>query len=501
MSDNRPITQPFLDWGGIWPGQSGRDEEGRSFFEDPPQGVRLRVQEADKSEPFLRRERPWEEQDLSSMVVLLDGGRYRMWYVGVAPGDPLVRSICYAESEDGFEWHRPELGLCEFQGDRANNILYDASQFGFQSVFVDPSAPAAERYKAIDSNVNYYRDGALVSSAQQNRTEIGEIRKAMELEGYAPDQIDAKAEIRHVVRGAVSPDGLSWTLLEEPLLDVGKTLLDTQNIAAYDEDTGQYLAFLRGNVERRRSLRRTGGSEFGHWDDTRIVLTSDPQDPPHVDFYNSSYCRCPSSGRHLMFVSIFDRPAATLDIHLATSRDGWNWSRPERRPIVDLQTSTGQYSALYASPNLVPLGDQWGIGCLGVDRLHDWAEYGNPEAEPDGEYCWALWKPERLVALEAPLEGQFTTIERICHGDRLLLNFDTEPGGWIKVALVEPPGTPPAPVPELPGFEMDNCDVLDGDHLCQAVSWKGNEDLSALAGRQVSVRIRMAKARLYSLTI
>ncbi len=57
----------------------------------------------------------------------------------------------------------------------------------------------------------------------------------------------------HVVRGAVSPDGLSWTLLEEPLLDVGKTLLDTQNIAAYDEDTGQYLAFLRGNVERRRS--------------------------------------------------------------------------------------------------------------------------------------------------------------------------------------------------------------------------------------------------------
>ena len=109
--------------------------------------------------------------------------------------------------------------------------------------------------------------------------------------------------------------------------------------------------FLRGNVERRRSLRRTGGSEFGDWNDTRIVLTADPQDPPHVDFYNSSYCRCPSSGRHLMFVSIFDRPAATLDIHLATSRDGWNWSRPERRPIVDLQTDTGRYSAIYASPN------------------------------------------------------------------------------------------------------------------------------------------------------
>ena len=134
----------------------------------------------------------------------------------------------------------------------------------------------------------------------------------------------------HVVRGAVSPDGLSWTLLEEPLLDVGKTLLDTQNIAAYDEDTGQYLAFLRGNVERRRSLRRTGGSEFGHWDDTRIVLTSDPQDPPHVDFYNSSYCRCPSSGRHLVRIHL--RPAGRDSGHSPGDKPGWLELEPARAP-------------------------------------------------------------------------------------------------------------------------------------------------------------------------
>ena len=454
MNDSSLIPQTFLDWGGIWPGQSGRDEHGRSFFEDPPQGVRLRVQEARKSAPFLQRERPWEKHSLSSKIVMLDEGRYRMWYAALAPGNPPIRSICYAESEDGFNWNRPELGLCEFQGSTANNILCSADFFGFQSVFVDASAPAAERYKAIDAHVDYFRDGVLVPGDQQSRTEIGEIRKAMELEGYTPEQIDAKAEIHHVVRGAVSPDGLRWTVLDEPLLDAGKTLLDTQNIAACDEETGQYVAYLRGNVERRRSVRRTGGPEFGRWEDTRIVLTPDPQDPPHVDFYNSSYCRCPSSGRHLMFVSIFNRPAATLDIHLASSRDGWNWSRPERRPIVSLENGTGQYGGIYASPNLVPLGEQWGIACLGVERLHDWAEYRNPKSEPDGEYCWALWKPERLVALEAPLEGQFTTTERICHGGRLLLNFDTEPGGWIKVALVERPGTPPAPVPELPGFEM-----------------------------------------------
>ena len=499
MNDSSLIPQPFLDWGGIWPGQSGRDQHGHSFFEDPPQGVRLRVQEARKSVPFLQRERPWEKHSLSSKMVLLDEGRYRMWYAAVAPGDPLQRSICYAESDDGFNWERPELGLCEFQGSTANNIICGADFFGFHSVFKDAAAPAAERYKAIDAHVNYFRNGVLVSGAQQNRTEISEIRKAMELEGYTPEEIGARAEIRQVVRGAVSADGLRWTVREAPLLDVGQTLLDTQNIAAYDEDVGEYVAYLRGNVERRRSVRRTGGPEFGQWRDTRIVMTADPQDPPDVDFYNSSYCRCPSSGRHLMFVSLFHRPAATLDIQLASSRDGWNWSRPERRPIITLETGEGRYNGIYASPNLVPIGDEWGIACLGVNRLHDWGGY--PKAEPDGEYCWAMWKPERLVALEAPLEGQFTTIERICQGERLLLNFETDPGGWIKVALVERPGTPPAPVPEWKGYELDACDVLDGDRVSQEVSWKGSADLSALKGRRVAVRIRMAKARLYSLAI
>ena len=164
MDDATPITQPFLDWGGIWPGQSGRDEDGHSFFEDPPTGVHLRVQQAKKSEPFLRRERPWEKQSLSSKVVLLDGGRYRMWYVAVASAVPSVRSVCYAESENGFDWHRPELGLFEFEGDRANNIICSADFFGFQSVFVDPSAPAAARYKSIDASFSYYREGALVAA-------------------------------------------------------------------------------------------------------------------------------------------------------------------------------------------------------------------------------------------------------------------------------------------------------------------------------------------------
>jgi len=76
--------------------------------------------------------------------------------------------------------------------------------------------------------------------------------------------------------------------------------------------------------------RRTGESEFGHWDDTRIVLTSDPQDPPHVDFYNSSYCRCPSSGRHLVRIHL--RPAGRDSGHSPGDKPGWLELEPARAP-------------------------------------------------------------------------------------------------------------------------------------------------------------------------
>ena len=102
-------------------------------------------------------------------------------------------------------------------------------------------------------------------------------------------------------------------------------------------------------------------------------------------------------------------------------------------------------------------------------------------------------------ALEAAHEGQFTTVERVCRGEELYLNYQTERGGWIKVAVVDKPRTPPQLVPELEGFGMEPCDVLEGDELSRQVTWKGSGDLSDLKGREVSVRIRMAKARLFSM--
>ena len=500
MTDASPVAQPFLDWYGIWPGQAGRDDKGHAWLEDPPLGIQLKPQAARKSEPFLQAgERPWEERGLGGLTVIHEDGYYRIWYTAGPSSEGEGLFICYAESDDGRSWHRPDLQFHEFRGSKANNILFEQERFRLDSVFSDPAAPPEQRYKAIAHSARYYRRGELVPSTPQNKEEIHQIRRSMQQEGRSPELVDAEAEVRAVLEGAVSADGLHWEVLEQPLIDVGKTMLDTQSIAAHDADSGEYVAYLRGHVERRRGVRRTGGREFGNWPPTRMVLLQDPADEADEDVYGSCYCRSPGSGRHLMFPPIFHRLVATRDVQLATSRDGWNWSRPWRQPIIDLDSDDGPYSMVFPQPNLVPLGDEWGLPCLFGDQRHD--TWGAGPYFGRNEYRWALWKPDRLVALVAPAEGKFTTVERLCEGSEMRLNFQTEVGGWIRAALAHKPTTPPTVVEELDGFGMGDCDVLEGDEVSRVVTWKGKSDLSALKGREVSVRFSLARAKLFSLAL
>ncbi len=60
-------------------------------------------------------------------TVLLEGERFRIWYYAVHKvgdeGGMGVSPVCYAESDDGENWTRPELGQVEWKGSRANNLL------------------------------------------------------------------------------------------------------------------------------------------------------------------------------------------------------------------------------------------------------------------------------------------------------------------------------------------------------------------------------------------
>ena len=499
MAENL-IPQPLLDWYGVWPGQTGIDEKNEMWVQDMPVGVRLAVQEARSSEIFIKAERPWEERTVSPFTVVHEDGKLKLWYYSCG-GDKEDRTfVAYAESEDGFQWQRPELGLQEYRGSKANNLLLGIDDFEMQAVFVDPSSPPDERYKALGRDALCFHKGVAVPKMTHERK--WELRREMEEAGYTLDQMNAELQFHGLLLGAVSPDGWQWTVLEEPLLNVGQTQLDSQNIAAYDPDTRQYLGYLRGHQDRRRTVRRTEGKEFRDWNPTHDVFGMDPQDPQGDDVYTSGYCRCPGSGRHLMFPAIYHRLTSAVDVQLASSRDGVLWSRPERKPIISCEAGDDRYLTLYAFPNLVPLSEEeWGLMFIGQFNLHDWGNRHDPKRE--SEWRWAQWKRDRLVALEAPVLGRVTLTERECMGEELRLNFQTQKeGGWVKVELVEPPVSaairPSAPVKPFAGFGLEEADPLSGDDVSRLVTWRGRSDLSALKGRKVSIRLHLARAKTFS---
>src|SRR5262249_19603180 len=151
----------------------------------------------------IRKDRPWE-RNLSSYNSLhfLDG-TYRLWYEVHEPkGDTGL--LCYAESKDGQSWTKPGLGVADFKGSKDNNITFGGSLcpegFHGSSVFLDPMAPANERFK-------------LIYMAKASAEVISRLRR------QRPESVSAIGEKKGtMIRLAVSADGLHWRTLDDLLM-------------------------------------------------------------------------------------------------------------------------------------------------------------------------------------------------------------------------------------------------------------------------------------------
>jgi hypothetical protein len=132
----------------------------------------------------------------------------------------------------------------------------------------------------------------------------------------------------------------------------------------------------------------------------------------------------------------------------------------------------------------------------------DWKKWRSVSELPD-ESWWAAWKPHRLVALEAVHEGRVALLERECRGERLLVNYSTAAGGWLRLELTDvlPNRTEIDALPPMPGYSFADCAPLRGDSLDAAVAWRGSSSLAPLKGRQVVVRVQMFRAKLFATAI
>ena len=114
--------------------------------------------------PVLKAEAPWERPEVAGLAGAVnaiydaDDGLFKLWYyarrthtAGSLPGVPGLS--CYATSRDGINFERPNLGLTEFNGSTANNILNDGVGPGHGMLDCAEMAdvePADKRFKSVE---------------------------------------------------------------------------------------------------------------------------------------------------------------------------------------------------------------------------------------------------------------------------------------------------------------------------------------------------------------
>ena len=123
------------------------------------QGLERVVQQPVPGEVVLTMDAPWEGNTSAYYTLFQDGDLYRMYYRASAADPKTKKSLrgevtCYAESRDGLHWVRPELGVHEFQGSKANNILLTGEGTHNFTPFRDenPAATPEVRYKAMSGS-------------------------------------------------------------------------------------------------------------------------------------------------------------------------------------------------------------------------------------------------------------------------------------------------------------------------------------------------------------
>lgn len=123
-----------------------------------------------RAEPVLTPSRgnPQATDDVATHfygTVLQENGKFRMWYYGVGwaekPTDKDIETtklregpICYAESDDGLHWTKPNLGQVTHGGGSANNAisLPEKSTEGAFVIRDDDDPDPARRYKMVYEN-------------------------------------------------------------------------------------------------------------------------------------------------------------------------------------------------------------------------------------------------------------------------------------------------------------------------------------------------------------
>lgn len=462
----------------------------------------LRLHHPTPREVVLEHDEEWEGTGSGYHSVFQDGDLYRMyykaWHIEVKDGKFITNRhplyCCYAESDDGIHWSKPELGIHEFEGSRANNIAITSGTLG--DLKVDAGHPAV----FLDENPNAKTEGKYKAILRSS----------------------GKSGL-HVFQSA---DGIHWSPLSKSPILSGVGAFDSQNLAFWDPTIKKYRAYWRAFSEGVTTEKEWKPGGY------RIIRTATSDDliswSAHQDLqYENSpaehlytnhvkpYHRAP----HLLLgfptryidrgasQSMSDLPdqkdretraaankrygyAVTEGLFMA-SRDGVNfkrWNEAFLRPGEE-RPGTWHYGAQYLGWHLVETKSAL-PGAANELSLYATEGYWHGKSSTLRRYTLRL---DGFVSVNAGWEGgELITKPLIFDGQLLNLNFATSAAGEIRVEIQDAAGDP------IPGFSEDDCIPQFGDTVYRFVHWKNGAGVERLRGKKIRLRFLLKDADLYS---
>jgi hypothetical protein len=458
----------------------------RHLFLDPAMvdlgpGVALRVNPPTEGELVLKGDKPWENFWLPFYSTVRDeNGKLRMWY-NCRDLDGRT-NVAYAESTDGVHWTKPELGLVDYHGSKANNLVGIGNLEG--AVFTDPNAEPAQRYAYLTS---MHKAGGVFRFT--------------------------------------SPDGLRWQRDPQPFIPFE---CDSQNVVFWDAPHNKYAFYFRGwgpkgPRDNRRKVVEFDAATLAHpldlrparspyhengdkdrqpWIDTEAptALVCDEQDPAGTDIYTNAIQPYPLDPRWYVGFPAFFRhfpkspqPIADgwTEVQFVGSSDGAHWQRYDRVPYVG-PGLPGPFSGamVFIGTGLVVRGDE--IWQYGTRYRTTHGDIPSKRTQTDGAIYRFVQRVDGFVSADFTAAGGTCRIPKVTiDGARLAVNLDAGAIGQLRVGLSTADGP-------IPGFAAADCEVVHLNDTHALVAWKGGADLSGMAGREVTVEFAGSRTKLYS---
>ena len=447
----------------------------------------LRLHRPTQREVVFTCDKPWEGNWSGLVTYIQDGDAYRMYYKE-ENWSPRRTSICYAESNDGVHWTRPDLGLVEFNGSKKNNIIIPGDGIIAFVPFKDTKSDCKpdKQFKAM----------------------VARLKPTRGLYAYA------------------SADGIRWSpMRQKPIITKGS--FDSQNLAFWDSVRGRYVAYFR-EMRGPNDEIRPEGPQLGLDDEgpVRDVMTC--TSPDYLNWTEPKWLQYPGAPREQiypnqirpyfraphLFVGFPGRFLAGREIEkglpstthpaykyasisetlFMTSRDemyfkrwGEAFIRPGPRKERWIYGATFPHYGLLVTKALA--ADTPDELSLYVSDGGGWSQRG--KASRFRRYTMRI---DGFVSVNAPLSGgEVVTKPLTFTGSKLATNFATSAAGSLRVEIQSESGK------TIEGFALDDCPEIFGNEIDRVVTFKRGSDVSHLAGKPIRLCFVMKDADLYSI--